>query len=278
MCAYDALKDQHLCLKCVTPFSVKDATSSAGSHVESLHPTSNAAARYKGKQNGWYTTHSMVRVEAGVAAPAPTTSAGTLDQRPSFRPPTEIEKRQHDRAFAAMVAIDKMEFSAGERPGMQLLFESLRGRGAKPPSRRTTVRHVAHMSAKLVSGMQHAFSSLPPNTFFSAAIDLWDTKGAMISFLGTILYFIDEDFNKHVVTVGVEHAPGKHDVAAVKKALESHPGSVGVPLGRLVGMATDGGSQMPGVCAAMGLKRIWCFCHRLQLVIKVRWGVGALGY
>ena len=124
------------------------------------------------------------------------------------------------------------------------------------------------MHDRLLLGMSKAFASLPVDTFFAAVIDLWDTKGAMISFNGMILYFIDENYSMYVVTVGVEHVPGKHDVKAVLEGVRGQLASVGLSGDRLLAMSADGGSNMPGVVKALGCHRIWCFCHRLQLVIK----------
>ena len=268
ICAFDAVEGETRCLSCRKEFTgnFSNVTSTIGKHVKTQHPQTAAALRLKIKTYGWYRSHDFAPVVAGEG---PRAKPGTLDQHPGFRQITPREEKELHRYFAAAVCLDGEAFSMGERRGMTMLVNKLRP-GFNPPSRRTVGRHLKHMHDGLLLGMSKAFASLPVDTFFAAAIDLWDTKGSMISFNGMVLYFIDDKYNKYVVTVGVEHVPGKHDVNAVLDGVRRQLTGVGLSGDRLLAMSTDGGSNMPGVVEALGCHRIWCFCHRLQLVIKVR--------
>lgn len=275
-CAFDVIKKKIVCLGrgCGETFDghLHSAVSAANKHIQQQHELSHAAGllRKEGTSEGWWKFNAMVAVVRGQTwqAPAEDAAPNTISSNPRFKPPTEVEARQIDRAAAAYVCLDGQPYSATERPGLQLLAETIRP-GVKLPARRTVVRHVNAMDGILRTGMLAAFQMLPLCVFFAAALDLWSTKAAQLGFLGVVLYFIDGQWRKHVVTVGVEHLPGEHTLANVKAALESFLEKAGVPSDRLAALITDGGSNVAGLGVLMGLVRMWCYCHRLQLVIKV---------
>lgn len=101
--------------------------------------------------------------------------------------------------------------------------------------------------------------------FISLTADLWTAH--QVPFIGLTVHFVTASFALLHRTIGVLEFRGSHTSKAIRKVVSETVGKF-VSLERIVGITTDGASNMIAFGASTPFQRFSCFAHALQLIIR----------
>ncbi|CAM9974576.1 unnamed protein product, partial [Chrysoparadoxa australica] len=85
------------------------------------------------------------------------------------------------------------------------------------------------------------------------------------SYISLTMHYIDESFNMKACSMGVMHMPEAHTAEAYSKKLKEFIKKF-VPLERVIGLTTDGASNMVAMEQYLPFPRRTCFCHVINNV------------
>jgi hypothetical protein len=150
--------------------------------------------------------------------------------------------------------------------------------GCVPPSADTIARRAAVIDEALAEVMRLDFlpSSLghtvapdatvpsgTPFTMFSASVDGWTSQNGTPT-MGTTISFISPQWKAVDIALGVRHVPHPHTGEAYHEHFCGMLDEYGLTEDHMMGVSTDGASNMLNLAARLGVPRVPCFAHALH--------------
>ncbi|CAO4367974.1 unnamed protein product [Caenorhabditis nigoni] len=99
-------------------------------------------------------------------------------------------------------------------------------------------------------------------------LDGWDGRYENTSLYALFLYFIDAEFSRHKLFLGIQKLDGKIDAEKIGKFVENILLGFDFDIGKIIGGMCDGGSNIKSFLKKNDKFHLHCGAHSLALIIK----------